>query len=303
MPSGRDEPVEMSSANLSVLDVDHTMYMDSSEKHSMADGRRNEYENQSVDEVIGWAVYQYRHHLELVYPFLLFGIASLLLEFRFELLWDLFEIDPGVGVTADPTPIRDVVSEPLAEAITAVLEEVFVLFVLGVLFLFVLTFVFFLFAAGIAFLVVADERGKITRTQSARAVVVVRRLPALLVASLIGSLVIFVGTILFVIPGLYLAVRLSLGGPAIVIDNHGPISGLRASWRRSAGQLFEIGTVVIGGAVVISLTGFIPLLGEAISVLVLLPVTMLSVSSLYVEALSPKSDLHPEGTANTAKRS
>lgn len=251
---------------------------------------RDEYGKQAVDDVLAWAVRRYRRHPELVYPFLLFGVVSLVFEFRFELLWELFDVDPSVGVTADPTPIRDLFSEDVVDAILPVLEDLFVVLLLGTVFLFVLTFVFFLFAAGIAFLVAADERDGTTRTQTTRAIVTIRRLPALIVASIAGSILVALGTLLFVVPGLYLATRLTLGGPAIVVDGHGPVSGLRAAWHRSAGQLFEVFVVGIGGAIVISLVGFVPLLGEAISVLVLLPVATLALAYLYIEPTTSGND-------------
>lgn len=239
--------------------------------------------NQSLDAVVWWAIQQYRAHLELLYPFLGFGLVALILEFRFELLWALFNVSPSVGVTADPTPIRDWLSEPVAETLTPVLEELFVLFLIGVFSLFLFTLIVFLFAAGVTFLVASDEYSETTRSQFTRAGVVLRRLPALVGASLLGSILIAAGTLLFVIPGLYLAARLSLGGPAIVIDGHGPVSGIRESWHRADGQLFEVAIISLGGAISISAVGFIPLIGEAVGTLVLLPIVLITLAALYCQ--------------------
>lgn len=239
---------------------------------------------QSVDDIITVAFRQYRRHLELLYPFLGFGIVSLVLEFRFELLLSLFEIDRSFSVTANPDPLRDLLSEPVSDAVAPVLEEIFVLLLLGILSLFAFTLLVFLFAAGITFLVASDEgRENAERTQSARAVAVTRRLPALFAASFIGAVLIAAGSLLFVLPGLYLASRLVLGGPAIVIDGYGPLAGLREGWRRSSGQLFEVFAVSIGGAAVVSVVGFVPLIGEAVSVLVLMPVFLLALGNLYLD--------------------
>lgn len=236
---------------------------------------------QGVDEILRWGARQYRRHLELLYPFLGFGIVSVLLEFRFELLAELFDIDRSLGVTADPDPLRDLFGERIGEAFVPVLEEVLVLLVLGIVSLFVLTLLVFLLAAAIAFLVAADEQRGRERTQVARSLVALRRLPALFVGSLLGGLLIAAGSLFFLVPGLYLATRLALGGPAIVVDGHGPIAGLRASWRRSSGQLLEVFAIALGGTALVSAVGFVPLVGEVISVLILLPIVLLAVGYLY----------------------
>ena len=234
-----------------------------------------------LSAVLGWAGRQYRQHLELVYLFVGFGLISLLLEFRFELLWELFDVDPQVGVTADLTPLRDYLSDPVVDRAEEVLDELFVLLVLGVVSLFLLTAVVFLFVAGITYLVAADELSRDSRTYVTRAVVVTRRLPALVAASVVGGTLIAAGTVLFVLPGLYLTARLVLCAPAIVIDGHGPIAGLRAGWRRSAGRSIETGLLAVGGAVVASLVGFIPWVGEALAVLGVIPVTLFALAYLY----------------------
>lgn len=239
--------------------------------------------NQSLAEVVWWAIRQYRRHLELVYPFLGFGLVALVLEFRFELLWTLFDIDPALGVTADPTPIRDWLSDPVAETLTPLLEDLFILLLIGVVSLFVFTLVMFLFTAGIAFLVASDEYTDTTRSQVSRTFVVIRRLPALVAASLLGSILIAAGTVLFVLPGLYLATRFALGGPAIIIDGHGPLSGLRESWLRTKGQLLEVGSIALGGAISVSVVGFVPLVGEAVGTLVVLPILLITLGRLYYE--------------------
>jgi len=68
----------------------------------MAGVRGDRLGERAVDDIVRLAFSEYRKHLELVYPFLAFGAVSLLLEFRFDLLLSLFEIDRSFSVTADP---------------------------------------------------------------------------------------------------------------------------------------------------------------------------------------------------------
>ncbi len=91
-------------------------------------------------------------------------------------------------------------------------------------------------------------------------------------ASLIIGLIVFIGCLLFIIPGIYLAIRLQFVLASIVEENTGIIDSLRRSWEITKGQtlpLFFLALTMIG----IILLGFI-LLGVGIFVAVPLVYTM-----------------------------
>lgn len=62
----------------------------------------------------------------------------------------------------------------------------------------------------------------------------------LLVATLVGGIVIIIGLILFVLPGIYLGVRLALYPAAVMVDDKGPIEGLSESWDRTGGHFLTV---------------------------------------------------------------
>lgn len=237
-----------------------------------------------LGETVRWAALQYRSHLELVYPLAVFGLVSLLLDIRVELLSDLFTLDDSFGIEADTELLSSVLSEPVARVLAPVLEEVFVLLVLGVLGLFALVAMVFFVVVGIVFLLVADERSGTERLQFGRTVVAVKRLPAVLGASIVAIPLIVLGSVFLVIPGLYLFTRFALGAPAIVVDGHGPIEGLRVSWRRTDEQFVEVFLTAVVGLAVVAAVGFVPVVGELVSVFLLLPTVALTLGVLYVDS-------------------
>lgn len=61
------------------------------------------------------------------------------------------------------------------------------------------------------------------------------------IANLISALAIFIGMFLLIIPGFYLAIKLSLTGPAIVAEEiKNPIAALSRSWRLTKGNSLYI---------------------------------------------------------------
>lgn len=65
-------------------------------------------------------------------------------------------------------------------------------------------------------------------------------LPALVGVAVVYLLAVVVGTLLLILPGIYLALRLSLSFPACVIDDRGVLASLRASWDAATGNLLKI---------------------------------------------------------------
>lgn len=251
--------------------------------HTVGHGRK------AVDDYLVAGFEQYRDHLELLYPFGAVAVLSLLLEVRIETLEALFDFE-NFRLTVDKEFLETILPAPLADEVAPALAEIMWLFVLGLVVLLVLTVLVALFAMAIAFLVVVDARDGRDRRQFARAGVALSRLPALAGATLLAGLAITVGLALFVLPGLYLAVRFALAGPAAVIDGHGPVAGLRRSWAATEGQFLTVGGVMALGAVSFVVVALLPVVGELLALLVVLPVLALAMAVLY-------TDLTRDGTA------
>jgi len=66
------------------------------------------------------------------------------------------------------------------------------------------------------------------------------KLPSLVGVAVVYFLAVFVGTFLLIVPGIYLALRLSLSFSACVIDDRGVADSLRGSWAVASGNLLKI---------------------------------------------------------------
>ena len=67
-----------------------------------------------------------------------------------------------------------------------------------------------------------------------------RRLPSITLSWLVTIVVIGLGLLLFVIPGIIAAVRLATTCVHAVVDEKGPIEAMRMSWRQSRGSFGEL---------------------------------------------------------------
>lgn len=85
------------------------------------------------------------------------------------------------------------------------------------------------------------------------------RLPALLGASLLTAAAVVMGGIAFIIPGLYLVVRLSLAVCASVLETKGPVASLKRSWELAGGRFWSL-TGAIGAFVGVAFAGAVVLL-------------------------------------------
>ncbi len=92
------------------------------------------------------------------------------------------------------------------------------------------------------------------------------RVAVALVATLLGVVPVLVGLLLLVLPGLYVAVRLLLSTPAVMLGGHDPIRALTVSWDLMDGTVLA----TAGALVVIFVVGFV----------VALPVALLTQSLL-----------------------
>lgn len=237
----------------------------------------------SLAGLLRWSITCYRAHPELLGPFAVVAAFGVVLEVSVELLEELSDVERGPTVRVDADVYDAVLSEYVPDALVSILEELLWLFALGVVGNAVATALVALLAFGIAALVAADATADRTRTQLERASVVADRLPTLFVAGLGAGLLVGIGLALFVVPGLYLAVKLALAGPAIAVDDTGVIDGFRSGWAASEGRFLEVGGVVGCVALIAVLAGLVPIVGVLLVALGVLPPASLAVSRLYVE--------------------
>lgn len=128
-----------------------------------------------------------------------------------------------------------------------------------------------------------------------------KRIPALVGIALLTFVPILVGFLLFIIPGIYLALRFELAMPACFIDRKGPVSSVKASWNASSGnvgKLFVLGLILGVVSLVVSgvagVLGFVvPLVGNlwsAAFAAVLSPLGTLTLSYVYLENRDASAD-------------
>jgi hypothetical protein len=94
-----------------------------------------------------------------------------------------------------------------------------------------------------------------------------RRGPALLGAYICYLLAVFVGVLLFIVPGVIVAVSLLFGRFGVVTESRGPVEGLlhsrnlvRGHWWRTTGVLTVSGIILISLTMLLSLLSTIPIL-------------------------------------------
>lgn len=86
----------------------------------------------------------------------------------------------------------------------------------------------------------ADDRGMLW--------LALRRLPALLWASLMAGFLIAAGTVALLLPGLYVAAGLAVALPVLAIEGAGPAAALRRSWALARGRRLATLAATLGGA-------------------------------------------------------
>jgi hypothetical protein len=86
---------------------------------------------------------------------------------------------------------------------------------------------------------------------------VLGRLLSLVGATLIYVVAVAIGLLLLIIPGIYLAIRLSLAFPAIVIDDENAFDGLGTSWSVAKGNLLKLFGISLLAFVALFSTGIV----------------------------------------------
>ncbi len=97
-----------------------------------------------------------------------------------------------------------------------------------------------------------------------------------LLGSIVVGIAVTIGTILLIIPGIYLAIRFSMFPFAVVDEGLGAIDAIQRSWEMTEGQVLNL--LLLGLAFIgIEIAGFIAL---CVGLFVAVPVTMMA--SVYV---------------------
>ena len=72
-----------------------------------------------------------------------------------------------------------------------------------------------------------------------------RRVPALAVLTILNLVVVAVGMVLLVIPGLYLLVALWMSVPLLILEGSGPIDAMNSSWRLVRGNWWRACAILL----------------------------------------------------------
>ncbi len=121
------------------------------------------------------------------------------------------------------------------------------------------------------YLIGADGPGSVERGSSSNSLGV--RLVLAILAAFVAGLVIVVGLLLLVLPGLYAFARLYLVIPAVMIGDDGPLEALGSSWDRTGGDALTVAgvalavfavTAVIQLVLLFALTGSVNLTPELV---------------------------------------
>lgn len=94
--------------------------------------------------------------------------------------------------------------------------------------------------AGIVHLSAADKVNDTPTDIAANAEAVVRKLLSLIGIALVAGIATFVATLFFIIPGIYVGLRLGLAPVACVIDDYGIADSLSESWDVAHGNLLKL---------------------------------------------------------------
>jgi hypothetical protein len=91
-----------------------------------------------------------------------------------------------------------------------------------------------------ALIIILDDLGLGRRQVSAAISQALRLLPRQIGVALLSGLATFVGLLLLVLPGLYIASRLSLASAVLVTEQRGVVDSLRGSWERTGASVWRI---------------------------------------------------------------
>ncbi len=117
-----------------------------------------------------------------------------------------------------------------------------------------------------------------------------------LAAAIVTGIIVGIGFILLIIPGIYLLIRLTLAVPSVVLENRGPIEGIKRSWDLTKGNWWNIFVVLLVVGIVVlviqtAVTIFSTVLGAAVGEFFAFAGTIAYV--LILQALAAESKQKP----------
>ncbi|MBT7807871.1 hypothetical protein HN766_20375 [Candidatus Poribacteria bacterium] len=116
-----------------------------------------------------------------------------------------------------------------------------------------------------------------------------RLLPRYAAATLVATVVIMVGLLLLVVPGVILAVRLAFYGYFLVDQDAGPIESLRRSWHATRGITLKV-LAFLFMLWIINVAG---LLALGVGLFVTVPIAIVATAYVYA-AISPRAMVHDD---------
>lgn len=109
-----------------------------------------------------------------------------------------------------------------------------------------------------------------------------RIVPAI-VAGILWWVLVVIGLVLLVFPGIYLMLRLAFTAQAVFLEERGPVEALRSSWAQTEGNLLVV-LVVLGAVVVGSIVlSLIPVVGRPLATLAVTPLGIAGLTYLYLD--------------------
>ncbi|MDF9744719.1 hypothetical protein [Natrinema salsiterrestre] len=116
----------------------------------------------------------------------------------------------------------------------------------------------------------------------------VRTVGVTLIVGIITVLAVWIGSIFFLVPGIFLAVSLIFANAVVIIEDAGVIESLKRSWELTSGNrfhLFGLGVIVFGvfvvGYLITTLTSmFAPTVGGVLSAIMFGSLTMVQIAVL-----------------------
>ncbi len=91
-------------------------------------------------------------------------------------------------------------------------------------------------------------------------VISLEKLPALVITTFIYCLIVFIGTVAFIIPGVFLSIACIFGFILIYTDNYDPILALHSSFRFARYNLLLVGSILFLLALFVSLSNLLILM-------------------------------------------
>ena len=219
---------------------------------------------------MAWETYT-KNPVNLIIPYVVVGLVNFLIVFV------------GVFIMAGGAALS------MGMGSTATLGLGFFAFLIFVL---LATSVLAAFASGIAARVSFNEYRLIDEDLGSLFSNTASHILSLAVAGILIGIVVGIGFILLVIPGIYLGVRLSLTVSSIIVKGESPVDAMKDSWETAHGNMWTIFGVLLVYSVLNIILGFIPIVGSLISALVIAP--QIPVALTYIYLINDEEDYKPK---------